>query len=81
MPEWFRNNIATILSIMTIAVLMTIQWANFQATTELARSLDQRFRNHEQDNTRHIDQWRDQQRWADLQQRLDRIEDKLDGRQ
>lgn len=81
MPSWIRNNIATLLSIITIVVLMTIQWAGFQATAELAKDLDQRQRAHEQDNSRHIDQFRDEQRWRDLQLRLDRIEDKLDGRQ
>lgn len=80
MPGWFRNNIGWILSILTLVVLMTLQWAGFQATAELAKDLERRQRAHENDNTRHIDQWRDEQRWNDLQRRLDRIEDNTNGR-
>lgn len=75
---WARRNASLIVTVVTLIVLMSIQWAGFQQTAALARDTDARLRAHEQDTSRHVDTERDERRWADLVKRLDRIEDKID---
>jgi hypothetical protein len=80
MNAWVKANLSVLISIMTIIVLMTLQWAGFQQTAKLAAETERRLRLHEQDVGRHVDPQRDELRWRDLLRRLDRIEDKLDRR-
>ena len=76
---WARNNIAVILTVVGLIAAMAVQWSNFQRTVLLAEQVDERLRDHELDSTRHVDRYRDEQRYQELIRRLDRIEVRLNG--
>lgn len=75
---WIKKNVVPMVGIGTMIVLLVNQWQTFAQSVEVASATDQRLRVHELDNRRHVDFDRDQERWADLLRRLDRIERKID---
>ena len=77
---WIRQNIGTVVTIVSIIALLAIQWGAFTRTVALTEDTAAQLRIHEADTTKHIDQFRDERRWDDLQRRLDQIERKLDER-
>ena len=80
MLQWFKVNIVWVLAFATVIISLISQWNSFQFRSAQIDGLKIELEQHERDTSIHIDPRRDDQRWNDLLNRLERIERKLDGK-
>jgi hypothetical protein len=86
MTDWLKANfsLGNILTIAVIAAALIAGWARAEYRDVyhdmIIADHEQRIRDHVTNSAIHIDVRRDDQRWADLLERLRRIEQKIDER-
>lgn len=89
--KWLKDNAVGLFGVLVVIVGFYAGYVRLEErvsalvktadeSSEQIKSVSGALIQHERDTSRHVDPVRDKELWDDLKRRLQRIEDKLDGR-
>ena len=76
--NWAWRNAGLLLVILGLLASLSLQLAQFQATSRLAEVTAAKLENHERDTNRHVDPVRDVRQMREMLDHLDLIDAKID---
>lgn len=78
MTQWVKTNVAAILTLAGMVVYCLFQWNHFEQAAVQTWKNDAVIQGHLMDTRRHIDFDRDERRWQEMNNWMERMERKVD---